>query len=101
MKTIAIIGSGSWGVALGIHLAKYGNKVKIWSFDKEEADLINVDKKCKFLPDINLPDGIECFLDFETTINNSDIIFNKYLFKHYPRKQMRKKFTQLRRYSHR
>ena len=26
MKKIAIIGSGSWGVALAIHLAKLGNK---------------------------------------------------------------------------
>ena len=32
MKNICIIGSGSWGVALGIHAAKLGNKVKIWSF---------------------------------------------------------------------
>ena len=32
MKKIAIIGSGSWGVALAIHLASIGNKVKIWSY---------------------------------------------------------------------
>ena len=37
MKTIAVIGSGSWGVALSIHLASMGNDVRIWSFDKEEA----------------------------------------------------------------
>ena len=29
---IAIIGSGSWGVALAVHLANVGNNVKIWSF---------------------------------------------------------------------
>ena len=40
MKNIAIIGSGSWGVALAIHLAKMGHKVKIWSFEQEEADLL-------------------------------------------------------------
>ena len=27
MKNIAIIGSGSWGVALAIHLAKLGNNI--------------------------------------------------------------------------
>ena len=32
MKNIAIIGSGSWGVALAIHLAKLGNKIKSVSF---------------------------------------------------------------------
>ena len=76
MKKVAIIGSGSWGVALAIHLAKLGNEVRIWSFDKEEADLINIEKKCKFLPNINLPEGIECFLDFENTIKDSNIILH-------------------------
>ena len=44
MKTIAVIGSGSWGVALSIHLASLGHNVKIWSFDKEEARIINEEK---------------------------------------------------------
>ena len=34
MKKIAIIGSGSWGVALAIHLASIENKVKIWSYEE-------------------------------------------------------------------
>ena len=54
MKNIAIIGSGSWGVALAIHLAKLGNKIKLWSFSEEEKDLINNEKKCKFLPNLTL-----------------------------------------------
>ncbi len=48
MKKIAIIGSGSWGVALAIHLAKLGNEVKLWSYSEEEKDLINKEKRCKF-----------------------------------------------------
>ena len=60
MKNIAIIGSGSWGVALAIHLAKLGNKIKIWSFSEEEKDLINNQKKCKFLPKAQIPEGVEC-----------------------------------------
>ena len=41
MQNIAIIGSGSWGTALSIHLANLGNNVKIWSFDEQEANLKN------------------------------------------------------------
>ena len=41
MKNIAIIGSGSWGVALAVYLANQWIKVNIWSFAKEEADIIN------------------------------------------------------------
>lgn len=44
MKKIAIIGSGSWGVALATYLANVGNQVKIWSFSEEERDLINNEK---------------------------------------------------------
>ena len=40
MSNIAIIGSGSWGSALAIHLANNGNNVKMWSFSEEEKDLI-------------------------------------------------------------
>ena len=58
MKTVAVIGSGSWGVALAIHLAKKGNRVNIWSFDQTESELINNEKKLKFLQELNLQENI-------------------------------------------
>ncbi len=76
MKTVAVIGSGSWGVALAIHLAKKGNRVNIWSFDQTEADLINKDKKCKFLPEVNLPENIYCYTNFEDTLKDSSVILH-------------------------
>ena len=76
MKDIAIIGSGSWGVALGIHLAKLGNNIKIWSFAKEEAELINNEKKCKFLPNVSLPENIYCTTDYKEAIEGSSIIIH-------------------------
>ena len=76
MKNIAIIGSGSWGIALGIHLAKLGHNIKTWSFSKDEADLINNERKCKFLPEIELPDNILATQSFEECIKGSDYIFH-------------------------
>lgn len=76
MKNICIIGSGSWGVALGIHLAKLGNNVKIWSFLQEEADIINNEKKCKFLPGVDLPEGIYCTTSYEEAMMDSDVILH-------------------------
>lgn len=74
MKNICIIGSGSWGCALGIHLANLGNTVKIWSYLQEEADLINKERKCKFLPQAIIPKNIICTTDFKTAIEGTEII---------------------------
>lgn len=76
MKNIAIIGSGSWGVALAIHLAKLGNNVKIWSFNKEEADLINSKRKCKFLPQAEIPENVLCTISYKEAIEGSDFILH-------------------------
>ena len=74
MKNICIIGSGSWGTALAIHLAKLGHNVKVWSFMQEEADLINNEKKCKFLPQAVIPEGVLCTTDFKEAIDGTEMI---------------------------
>ena len=76
MKKIAIIGSGSWGVALAIHLSKMGNSIKIWSYAEEEANLINKEKKCMFLPGVSIPENIECKTNFEEVIKEADLILH-------------------------
>ena len=76
MKNIAIIGSGSWGVALATHLARCGNNIKIWSFAEEERDLINNERKCKFLPKVELPENIKCSTDFEEVIKDAEFILH-------------------------
>ena len=76
MRNIAIIGSGSWGVALAIHLAKCGNNIKIWSFAEEEKELINKEKKCKFLPKAQIPENVMCSTDFEEVIKDAEFILH-------------------------
>lgn len=76
MKKIAIIGSGSWGAALGIYLRKNGNEVKLWSFSESEKDSINIDKKCVFLPNVTVPEGVICSTDFKEVLEGADIILH-------------------------
>lgn len=76
MKKIAVIGSGSWGVALAIHLASVGNYIKIWSYDEEEKRLINEEKKCMFLPNIKIPENVECSTNFEEVIEDAEFILH-------------------------
>lgn len=74
MKNICILGSGSWGTALAIHLAKKGYNIKMWAYLEEEANLINNQRKCKFLPNVLIPDSISCFTDFKNAIQNTEIV---------------------------
>ncbi len=76
MKKIAVIGSGSWGCALAIHTASLGNEVKIWSFSEEEAEIINKEKKCKFLPNVKIPNNIKCSTSLEEVLKGTDIILH-------------------------
>lgn len=76
MKKISIVGSGSWGVALGIYLAGQGHEVKIWSFSEEERDLINNEKKCKFLPKAVIPDGVFCSTDMKEVLEGTELILH-------------------------
>ena len=90
MKKIAIIGSGSWWVALATYLANMGNEIKIWSFSEEETNLINNEKKCKFLPGLEIPENITCSMDFKEVIEDAEFIlhvtpskFTRSVFKQY------------------
>ena len=74
MKKVAIIGSGSWGAALGIYLASMKNEVKLWSYSEDECNMINNDKKCKFLPKAVIPDGVRCYTNYEEVISGADFI---------------------------
>ena len=76
MKNICIIGSGSWGCALAIHAAKMGHNVKIWSFAQEEANLINKERKCMFLPMATIPENIYCTTDIKEAVEGSDLILH-------------------------
>lgn len=76
MKNICIIGSGSWGCALAIHAARIGHNVKLWSFAQDEADLINNERKCKFLPMATMPENIYCTTDIKEAVEGTDLILH-------------------------
>ena len=76
MKKICIIGSGSWGCALAIHLGNLGHEVRIWSFSEEEKNEINNEKTCRFLKGSVIPESVTCTNDFKEAIYGSDMILH-------------------------
>lgn len=75
-KNVAVVGSGSWGMALANHLAEMGNAVKVWSFTEEEKNLINNERKCMFIPDMVLDEKIYCSNDVVEIVKDADYIFH-------------------------
>jgi glycerol-3-phosphate dehydrogenase (NAD(P)+) len=54
--TIAVLGSGSWGTALGIHLARTGHDVRLWARDQGLAAAMMAERENRtYLPGIALP----------------------------------------------
>ncbi len=75
MNNITIIGSGSFGCALAYVLSKNKeNNIKIWSFKKEESDLINNEHKSIYLKNLKLDSKIKCYTDYKNALEGSEFI---------------------------
>lgn len=56
MTPTAIVGAGAWGTALAWLLAKKGEPVRLWAYESEVADQINLDRENgRYLPGVTLP----------------------------------------------
>ena len=72
---ITVIGSGGWGTAVAVMLAKKGYAIKLWSWIQEETDRLNRDRENKeFLPGVKLPDNVECSHDTEYCVKGADLV---------------------------
>ena len=55
-------------------MGNLGHNIKMWSFTQEEADIINNEKKCKFIPQATIPDNVFCTTDFKEAIEGTEMI---------------------------
>lgn len=74
MKKFGILGAGGWGIALSLILNKNGHDVKLWAYTEEEKNLINNEKRCKYLPEARIPKEVVCYNDYESVVKDVDII---------------------------
>ena len=59
MSVMAVLGAGSWGTALAVHLARSGRTVRLWARDADLArQLIRTRTNERYLPDVTLPPGV-------------------------------------------
>ncbi|MGI6737414.1 MAG: NAD(P)H-dependent glycerol-3-phosphate dehydrogenase [Anaerovoracaceae bacterium] len=74
MRTIGIIGAGSWGTALAVTLGHKGHSVRIWDLDAEHlADLAAHRENRRYLPGIALPAQVETADSVAAALDGADI----------------------------
>jgi len=74
-KTIAMLGAGSWGTAVAIHLAKPGHRILLWGHDPQHVALM-AEKKSNpaYLPDVFFPDSIIPSNNLNQCIQEADYV---------------------------
>lgn len=72
---IAVIGSGSWGTAVAVLLAKKNYDVYLWSWQQQETERLKADRENKeFLPGVPFPEKIICSHDMRLCTESADLI---------------------------
>ena len=71
---IAILGGGSWGTALAVHLARKNNQINIWEFFSEQAKKMQEERICPLLPDVPLPNNIFVSSKMEDVLSESELV---------------------------
>lgn len=57
--SVAVVGAGSWGTALAVHLAREGHDVRLWARDERlVAEMSDQRTNLRYLPNTRLPAGV-------------------------------------------
>jgi len=72
---IAVLGAGSWGTTLAVHLAEKGNDITLWEFFEDRAaDIKRKRENRRFLPGIKIPRQIKITSSMEEALDKSEVV---------------------------
>jgi glycerol-3-phosphate dehydrogenase (NAD(P)+) len=72
---IAVLGGGSWGTALAVHLARAGRTVRLWVREPDLCDLISARRENPwFLPGVQIPPAVAATVAAEEAVANADTV---------------------------
>lgn len=75
MANVAIIGAGSWGIALAKVLHTNGNKVTVWSIVEDEITMLKEKHEhVQKLPGVKLPEDMEFTTDLEHAVMGKEYL---------------------------
>ncbi len=74
MKT-CVIGAGSWGTAMSVHLSRMGKDVVVWNKFQDEIDeIIAARENKKYLPGVEIPENLKFTSDLAEGLFGAELI---------------------------
>jgi glycerol-3-phosphate dehydrogenase (NAD(P)+) len=75
MRNVAVLGAGSWGTALAVHLGRIGHDVRLWARDPVlAADITTRRANAVYLPDISLPPSVRVTTSLKEALDGSEFV---------------------------
>jgi glycerol-3-phosphate dehydrogenase (NAD(P)+) len=75
MEQVAVIGSGSWGTALAVHLALVGHDVMLWARDPAlAAEMTTRRANPVYLADITFPASLRCASSLDHALARAGVV---------------------------
>jgi len=76
VKKVCILGGGSWGSAMAIHLGKLQVDTHLWIREKEiYEEILRTGENKTFLPEVLYPSCVSFFLDLKEAIQEAEAVF--------------------------
>jgi len=70
---VAVLGAGSWGTALAVHLARTGHRVAIWGRDAAQLDAMTRNRcNARYLPGVAFPAGVSVVATLGAALAQAD-----------------------------
>ena len=73
MSVVAVLGAGSFGTTLAIHLCSAGHETRLWGRDAAALARLRAEREnAKFLPGIPLPSGVKVHAELEAALEGAE-----------------------------
>jgi len=75
MRSVTVLGAGSWGTALAVHLSRIGHEVRLWGRDRDLVDAMRSRRENDlYLPGVILPDSVSITSVIDEAVHRTELI---------------------------
>ncbi len=75
MSQVAVLGAGSWGTALAVHLSRAGRAVRLWARDESlVAEIAETRINARYLTGVRLPPGVQTTAALERALAGASFV---------------------------